>query len=111
MATVTEAVKESLLGKEAPPSLSSESRLSFLKNSKRGEDGELYMDEEDFINAIAPAEEDYVSSILHSLVPADSVRFRSTKSSAHSMAYCSVSQTARSAAKSQCPSGLPLTTS
>ena len=62
MATVTEAVKESLLGKEAPASLSSESRNTFLRQAKTDEDGELYMSEEDFINAIAPPEEDYVSA-------------------------------------------------
>ncbi|EXJ56773.1 hypothetical protein A1O7_07117 [Cladophialophora yegresii CBS 114405] len=59
MATVTEAVKESLLGKEAPAGLSSESRNTFLKFAKKDDDGELYMNEEDFINAIAPPEEDY----------------------------------------------------
>ena len=61
MATVTEAVKESLLGSSAPPSLSTESRMTFLKHAKKDQDGELYMNEEDFINAIAPPEEDYVS--------------------------------------------------
>lgn len=61
MATVTEAVKESLIGATQPESLSTEARLSFLKHSRRGDDGELYMNEEDFIDAIAPPEEDYVS--------------------------------------------------
>ncbi|KIW17084.1 hypothetical protein PV08_04275 [Exophiala spinifera] len=59
MATVGEAVKESLLGTTQPESLSSEAKATFLKNSRQGEDGELYMNEEDFINAIAPPEEDY----------------------------------------------------
>ncbi|EHY59640.1 mitochondrial aspartate-glutamate transporter agc1 [Exophiala dermatitidis] len=59
MATVTEAVKESLIGATQPESLSTEARLSFLKHSRRGDDGELYMNEEDFIDAIAPPEEDY----------------------------------------------------
>ncbi|KIW83387.1 hypothetical protein Z517_02632 [Fonsecaea pedrosoi CBS 271.37] len=59
MATVTEAVKESLLGSTTPSSLSTESRLTFLKHANQGEDGELYMNEEGFINAIAPPEEDY----------------------------------------------------
>lgn len=61
MATVAEAVKESLLGSTAPESLSTEARVTFLKNARREDDGELYMNEEDFINAIAPPEEDYVS--------------------------------------------------
>lgn len=64
MATVTEAVKESLLGSTTPTSLSTESRTNFLKYAKRDQDGELYMNEEDFINAIAPPEEDYVSPTL-----------------------------------------------
>ena len=62
MATVTEAVKESLLGSSAPSSLSTESRVTFLRHSQKDEDGELYMNEEDFINAVAPPEEDYVSA-------------------------------------------------
>jgi solute carrier family 25 aspartate/glutamate transporter 12/13 len=61
MATVTEAVKESLLGSKQPESLTHEARDTFLKHSRQEEDGELYMNEEDFINAIAPPDEDYVS--------------------------------------------------
>lgn len=61
MATVTEAVKESLLGSTAPAQLSYESRATFLKHSQQDADGELYMSEENFIEAIAPPEEDYVS--------------------------------------------------
>lgn len=61
MATVTEAVKESLLGATQPESLSTEAKVTFLKHSRQEDDGELYMNEEDFINAIAPPEEDYVS--------------------------------------------------
>lgn len=67
MATVTEAVKESLVGTTLPESLSTEARLSFLKHARRDDDGEPYMVEEDFINAIAPPEEDYVSCAI----PAD----------------------------------------
>ncbi|KAJ9500744.1 mitochondrial aspartate-glutamate transporter agc1 [Exophiala xenobiotica] len=59
MATVTEAVKESLLGSTVPDSLSGEAKATFLKHSRAAEDGELYMNEEDFIAAIAPPEEDY----------------------------------------------------
>lgn len=64
MATVTEAVKESLLGTTAPTNLSSESRATFLKHAQQDADGELYMNEEDFINAVAPPEEDYVGHCL-----------------------------------------------
>ena len=83
MATVTEAVKESLLGKEAPASLSADSRLTFMRNSKRGEDDQLYMDEEDFINAIAPADEDYVSTAR----PSPSVTCRRSDQLVH-MSIC-----------------------
>ncbi|KIV84899.1 hypothetical protein PV11_00648 [Exophiala sideris] len=60
MATVTEAVKESLVGSSQPTGLTNESRITFFQHSRQeGEDGELYMNEEDFINAIAPPQEDY----------------------------------------------------
>ncbi|EXJ78222.1 hypothetical protein A1O3_09383 [Capronia epimyces CBS 606.96] len=59
MATVTEAVKESLVGTTQPESVSTEARLSFLKHAQRADDGELYMNEVDFIDAIAPQGEDY----------------------------------------------------
>lgn len=64
MATVTEAVKESLVGSSQPSGLTKEARTTFFKHSRQGEDGELYMNEEDFIAAIAPPEEDYVSSAM-----------------------------------------------
>ena len=62
MATVTEAVKESLIGSTSSAEISNESRVNFLAHAKQGEDGESYMDEEAFINAIAPESEDYVSN-------------------------------------------------
>ena len=61
MATVTQSIKESLLGSTQPPDLSQESRANFLKFAKQEDDGEWHMSEEDFINAVAPPEEDYVS--------------------------------------------------
>lgn len=62
MATIKEAVKESLVGVSQEPQLSQQSRATFIRNSRKDEEsGEAYMIEEDFINAIAPAEEDYVS--------------------------------------------------
>ena len=117
MATVTEAVKESLLGTTTPESLSTESRITFLRHANKDEAGELYMSEEDFINAIAPPEEDYVSSSLArhmSLSPrrpstlvgqaqtsTDATTTHSTKSSANSMASSSASQIATSGGRSQ----------
>lgn len=60
-ATVTEAVKESLLGSDESAKLSAPVRAIFVANAKRDDDGELYMGPEEFIEAIAPSEEDYVS--------------------------------------------------
>lgn len=61
MATVAESVKESLLGTSLPEQLSSSSRTTFLKHAKRDEEtDELYMGEEEFVNAIAPPDQNYV---------------------------------------------------
>ena len=62
MATVKTAVKESLLGATLDPEISSQSKATFDRNSRQDEEtGEQYMNEEDFVNAVAPASEDYVS--------------------------------------------------
>lgn len=61
---VTEALKESLLGTESPPGvqLSAQSRAVFEQNARKDEESEeLIMGEEEFINAVAPLGEDYVS--------------------------------------------------
>ncbi|RYP02649.1 hypothetical protein DL764_005694 [Monosporascus ibericus] len=58
--TVKEVVKESLLGTEEPVMLSASHRASFYKNAKKDEaTGELYMGPEEFIDAIAPTDEDH----------------------------------------------------
>lgn len=63
MATVKEAVKESLLGSTIEPQLTVQAKAVFEKHARRDEEsGELYMTEDDFVNAIAPQEEDYVRS-------------------------------------------------
>ena len=68
MATVTESVKESLLGTTREPQLSQQTKAEFDKHAIRDEEtGELYMTEEQFIEAVAPANEDYVSLKLHLL--------------------------------------------
>ncbi|MCJ1322773.1 mitochondrial aspartate-glutamate transporter agc1 [Xylographa vitiligo] len=59
MATVKEAVKESLLGTTVEPQLSQQARANFEKHARRDDDGELFMNEDDFINAIAPESENY----------------------------------------------------
>ncbi len=63
VSTVKEQVKESLLGKEEPGvQMSAQTRARFTSNARKDEEsGELVMGEEEFINAIAPLEEDYVS--------------------------------------------------
>jgi len=58
---VKEAVKESLVGTTIEPQLSQQARATFIKHARQDPDGESYMTEEDFINAIAPEKEDYVS--------------------------------------------------
>jgi solute carrier family 25 aspartate/glutamate transporter 12/13 len=61
---VKEVVKETLLGSEVPEDaqISARSKSTFIENSKKdSESGELYMGEEEFINAVAPEGEDYVS--------------------------------------------------
>lgn len=63
--TVKEAVKSSLLGSEEPAHLSASYRATFLSSAKKDEKtGELVMGPEEFIAAIAPADEDYVSVFL-----------------------------------------------
>ena len=58
---IKESVKETLLGTEAPEGVSNESRARFIQHASIEENGELYMSQEDFVNAIAPPGEDYVS--------------------------------------------------
>lgn len=61
MATVKEVVKNSIVGITREPELSQEIRATFNRNSRLDEaSGEHYMTEEEFVNAIAPFDEDYV---------------------------------------------------
>jgi hypothetical protein len=48
---------------QTEPGLSAEAHKVFYKHSRPGEDGTLYMDQDQFINAIAPPDEDFVSSM------------------------------------------------
>ncbi|KAM3066676.1 mitochondrial aspartate-glutamate transporter agc1 [Clarireedia jacksonii] len=60
--TAKEVVKETLLGSEVAGDvqLSAQSKATFEKNAlKDAETGELFMGEEEFVNAIAPRDEDY----------------------------------------------------
>jgi len=59
---VTEKVSEVLLGTtEEEPGLSKGDRAIFQHFAKKDENGDDYLDEEQFVNAIAPQSEDYVS--------------------------------------------------
>jgi hypothetical protein len=63
MATVKDSIKESLVGTKQEPGLSVQIRQNFLRKAKSDEGtGELYMTEKEFVDAIAPKDEDYVSS-------------------------------------------------
>jgi solute carrier family 25 (mitochondrial aspartate/glutamate transporter), member 12/13 len=63
MATVMESVKESLVGTEEGANLSAETRREFMQYAVRDEEtGELYLGEKQFVDAIAPESEDYVSA-------------------------------------------------
>ena len=64
MATVTEKVTEVLVGTTQEPQLSQVDRATFLKHAKTDDAGEKYLGEEDFVNAIAPESEDYVSNSI-----------------------------------------------
>lgn len=63
MATAKQAVTESLLGTTREPELSHQTRVTFDRNARQDEaTGDYFMTEEDFVNAIAPSSENYVSS-------------------------------------------------
>lgn len=65
MSTVKEAVKESLVGSSDEPQLSHQVKSNFYQHARRDEQSsELFMTEDDFINAVAPNQEDYVSTPL-----------------------------------------------
>lgn len=62
MATVTEQVGEVLLGTTDEPQLSSVTRAAFMKHAHKDDaSGEYYLNEDQFIDAVAPESEDYVS--------------------------------------------------
>lgn len=64
MTTVKGQLKETLVGAVKEPELSLDAKAAFDRNARKDEDtGELYMTEDEFVNAIAPANEDYVSGL------------------------------------------------
>lgn len=63
MASVKETVKASLVGTSEEPQLSQQIKSNFLQYARKDENnGELCMTEEQFIDAIAPKNQDYVGN-------------------------------------------------
>ena len=62
-ATVKEVVKETLVGSTEPEQYSAQTKARFNRHAaKDPATGELYLGPEQFIDAIAPPHEDYVSA-------------------------------------------------
>lgn len=62
MATITEQVKEVLLGAEEDGQLSEQTKREFLARAVQDPDTQdYYMSQQEFVDAVAPAGEDYVS--------------------------------------------------
>jgi hypothetical protein len=95
--TVKEAVKSSLLGSEEPVNLSASYRATFLSNAKKDEStGEPVMGLEEFVDAIAPADEDYVSFLV--LCQHQTTQVSSLANKASSLFFCSLRYIATSMA-------------
>jgi solute carrier family 25 aspartate/glutamate transporter 12/13 len=63
VAIVAEAVKEGLVGTEESPQLSTQSKSRFLQHAtKDPQTGEAFMGVNEFIAAIVPKNEDFVST-------------------------------------------------
>jgi solute carrier family 25 aspartate/glutamate transporter 12/13 len=63
MTTVKEQIGEVLLGTAQEPQLSQQTRAVFMKHAIKDEaTGELYLGENEFIDAVAPETEDYVNT-------------------------------------------------
>jgi solute carrier family 25 aspartate/glutamate transporter 12/13 len=60
MATVTEEVREVLLGTDHEPQLSQLTRAAFMKHAQKDAAGDYFLTEDQFIEAVAPESEDYV---------------------------------------------------
>jgi solute carrier family 25 (mitochondrial aspartate/glutamate transporter), member 12/13 len=59
---VKEAVKETLVGSEEGTHISAQTRAHFLSKAVQDpETGELYLGNEEFVDAVAPKNEDFVS--------------------------------------------------
>jgi hypothetical protein len=90
MASVGEQVGEVLLGTTDEPQLSQLTRAAFLQHAQKDEaSGDYFLNEDQFIEAIAPESEDYVSTLpAMCRYEAHGAPVHSTKSSATSTASC-----------------------
>lgn len=90
MASVSEQVGEVLLGTTEEPQLSQLTRAAFMKHAQKDEaTGDYFLNEDQFIDAVAPESEDYVSYLPAICRPeAHGAPLHSTKSSATSTASC-----------------------
>ncbi len=71
---VKEAVKEAVVGSGESTQISAQTRAHFLSNAvKDPETGELYMGNDEFIDAVAPKSEDFVSQSQLSYLPAPEI--------------------------------------
>jgi len=86
-AVVKESLKEVLVGTEEEPQLSQQTRLDFMRHAVKDEGSDdYYMNEEQFISAVAPETEDYVCDLsiiffLSTTSPSASATAQSTFSS------------------------------
>ena len=63
MAALSEQVGEVLMGTTDEPQLSQLTRSAFMKHAQKDEtSGDYYLNEDAFIEAVAPESEDYVSN-------------------------------------------------
>lgn len=66
MATVSEQMGEVLLGTTDEPQLSHLTRAAFMKHAQKDHASDDYfLNEDQFIDAVAPESEDYVSKPIH----------------------------------------------
>lgn len=102
---VKESVKETLLGSEEPALLSAHTQATFLKHAHHDEKaGALVMTEPEFVDAIAPEKEDYVSSCIRVAgasigIGANDMCDSSIRSSVNNMRYSSAWRTGRGRAR------------
>src|SRR5690242_15407239 len=106
MAALKEEVREVLLGTTDEPQLSQLTRAAFMKHAQKDEaTGEFFLNEESFIDAVAPESEDYVSNCACNVSRSKTGRANgasatSTRSNVTSTASYFKSPTARGKARS-----------